>query len=111
MSMCRSFFKYFLNACFFSSPALADCNINFSDYVGWQVVYSGYITGYIDRDGTGGDDFEGCDYDRKLILDGRYAVTCIGYKYMYSHHPRVFILSDGSQMEACIGSTLFRVRK
>jgi hypothetical protein len=30
----------------------AGCDADISDYVGWQIIYSGTVTGYIDEDGN-----------------------------------------------------------
>ncbi len=45
--------------------------IDMDDFVGYTVIHSGKITGYIDEDGKRDDSFEGCEYGRKLIIDDR----------------------------------------
>ena len=36
--------------------AEAGCRVDISNYVGWTIIYSGTVTGYIDEHGR-----EGCD--------------------------------------------------
>lgn len=57
----------------FAVPA-AGCEVDISDYVGWQIIYSGTVTGYIDENGKKEDDFEGCEHGRILIVD--YSKSC-----------------------------------
>ena len=45
----------------FSSAAEARCEVDITDYVGWQIIYSGTVTGYLDENGQEEDSFEqGC---------------------------------------------------
>lgn len=100
----------FSAACF-ANEALAGCEIDVSDYVGWQIVYAGAVTGYIDEDGVEQDDFEGCEWGRVLIVDYTKAVTCNEYSYAYAYNPDIVILSNGSSMEACIDDEIYDVRR
>ena len=93
-----------------SSYCFADCIDDLSDYVGWEIIYSGTITGYIDDDGNEEDDFEGCDFGRVLIIDYTKQVTCTGYSYSYSYRPDIVVLSDGISMKACINGNMYDVR-
>jgi len=95
----------------FSAEAAVSCEIDFSSYVGWTIVYSGKVTGYVDENGEKQDDFEGCDFDRVLIIDYTKSVTCAGYGYSYAYNPDIVIFSDGSSMEACINDNMYRIRK
>ena len=95
----------------FSSHAFAGCEVDISDYVGWQIIYSGTVTGYIDEDGVEQDDFEGCEHGRVLIIDYSKTVTCAEYSYSYAYHPDIVILSNGSSMEACIDDDMYDVRR
>ena len=88
----------------------AGCDVDISDYVGWEIIYSGTVTGYIDDDGKEEDSFEGCDFSRVLIIDYTKQVTCTGYSYSYSYRPDITVLSDGSSMKACVNGNLYDVR-
>jgi len=47
--------------------------------VGWCIIDTKTISGRIDGDGKRSDDFEGCDFGRKILfLDGTY-LTCSSY--------------------------------
>jgi hypothetical protein len=81
----------------FSGEAFADCDLDISDYVGWTIVYSGTVTGYIDPDGSQGDDFQGCEYDRILEIDHTNAVRCTEYHYSYAYYPDIVILTRQSR--------------
>ena len=59
----------------FSSAAEARCEVDITDYVGWQIIYSGTVTGYLDENGQEEDSFEGCEYGRVLIVDYSKSVT------------------------------------
>ena len=59
-----------------SAPAWASCEVDVSDYVGWQIIHSGTVTGYIDENGVEQGSFEGCEYGRQLIVDYSLVVTC-----------------------------------
>lgn len=94
-----------------SNAALAGCEVDIADYVGWQIIYAGEVTGYIDEDGVEHDEFEGCEWGRVLIIDYTKAITCDEYEYDYAYHPDIVILSNGSSMEACIDDEIYDVRR
>lgn len=77
----RNFIAVALIASIFGSSAAADCMLNFRSYVGWQILYVGNVTGYIDANGKLNNDFEGCEWDRVLVIDHNRTVTCTGYGY------------------------------
>lgn len=95
---------------FASGVSNASCKIDVSRYVGWSIVHSGTVTGYVDDKGKEHDDFEGCEYGRRLIIDYRYQVTCTTYSYHYAYHPDIVILSNGSSKVACIDGDTFDIR-
>jgi hypothetical protein len=88
------------------------CEVDISDYVGWEIIYSGTVTGYIDKDNSKEkDSFEGCEYGRVLIVDYNKQITCAEYSYSYSYRPDIVVLSNGYSMEACINDKMYDVRK
>ncbi len=95
----------------FSSAAEARCEVDITDYVGWQIIYSGTVTGYLDENGQEEDSFEGCEYGRVLIVDYSKSVTCTEYNYTYAYHPDIVILSNGGSLKACIDDEMYDVRK
>lgn len=95
----------------FSANAAVPCEADLSGYVGWTIIYSGTVTGYFDENGEVQFDFEGCDYDRVLIIDYSKVVTCSEYGYTYAYHPDILILSRGTSMEACIAGDMYDIRK
>ena len=94
----------------FSSPSFADCE-EVSRNKNWSIIHTGTVTGYRDDNGKRGDDFEGCDFDRDLIIDYSKKVTCNTYSYSYSYMPRVEVYSNGYSLKACINSTLYDVSR
>ena len=104
--------KNILLFCFLASNSFltyAGCDI--ADYVGWEIIHSGTITGYIKENGEEEDSFEGCEHGRILIVDYSQQITCAEYSYSYAYHPDVVILSDGSSMKACIDDDMYDVRR
>lgn len=95
----------------FPHLAKAGCEVDVSDYVGWQIVYSGTVTGYIDENGQEDDSFEGCEYGRVLIVDYSKSVTCAEYNYSYTYHPDIVILSNGISLKACIDDEMYDIRR
>ena len=101
-----------LNACLaLTSPTWASCTVDISDYVGWQIIHSGTVTGYIDDNGVEQDDFEGCEWGRQLIIDYSLAVTCVTYNYSYAYNPDIVVLSNGSSLAACIDDEMYDVQR
>lgn len=101
----------------FASVVEAGCN--FSSAVGWTIVYSGTVTGYINEDGEEESSFNGCEYDRVLLVDYSKSVTCRSYGYAYAYHPDILVLrrqykfEDGRQFnayKACIDDDMYDVR-
>ena len=94
-----------------ASPARSGCEVDISDYVGWQIIHSGTVTGYIDDNGMEQDSFEGCEWGRQLIIDYSLAVTCATYSYSYAYNPDIVILSNGSSLAACIDDEMYDVQR
>lgn len=93
-----------------SSISFADCE-EISEDTSWDMVYRGTVTGYRDPDGKTGDDFEGCEFDRVLILDYSKKVTCATYSYSYSFMPSIEVYSNGYSLQACIDDDLYDVNR
>ena len=92
-----------------NTPVLANCEVDISDYVGWQIIYSGFVTGYIDENGIEQDDFEGCEWGRVLIIDHSEIVICAEYNYSYSYYPNIVILANRDSMAACINDDIYDI--
>jgi hypothetical protein len=60
--------------------------------VGWTIVASKTIDGYIDENGKRNSSFEGCDYGRVVIFRDGTSVTCNSYRYHYAYAPTAIIL-------------------
>jgi len=105
----KSIYKYIIPIFFLSFPTYASCEMDVTDYVGYQIVYSGTVTGYINDEGLEEEDFEGCDFGRKLIIDYNQTVTCADYGYSYSYLPDIVILSNGSSNVACIDDDTYNL--
>ena len=101
----------FTLSAFLTSPAWSGCEVDISDYVGWQIIHSGTVTGYIDDNGVEQDSFEGCEWGRQLIIDYSLAVTCATYNYSYAYHPDIVVLSNGSSLAACIDDEMYDVQR
>ena len=94
-----------------TSKACSGCETDMSDYVGWKIIYSGTVTGYIDENGRQKDDFEGCEHGRALIIDYSKQVTCDGYNNSYVFHPDIVVLSNGYSIKACIDNEMYDIRR
>ena len=96
----------------FAVAANAGCKIDIADYVGWEIIYAGTVTGYIDGNGNEAEDFKGCEYGRILILDDYKQITCAdyGYAYSYSYRPDIVIMSNLYAKKACINDEVYDIR-
>lgn len=54
---------------------------DFSDMNGWYIAASTSVDG----------SFEGCDYDKKIVLLNGWILTCNTYHYHYSYSPKTII--------------------
>ena len=50
--------------------------------IGFEVVIRTVVIG----------DFDGCDYDRQVMLKSGGVFTCAGFGYMHTHNPAVVLL-------------------
>lgn len=79
---------------------------------GYRLIHSGYVTGYVDHRYPGKEkswEFEGCDFDRVIVIDEQYGVTCRTYSYSYSYHPEAYIFSNGYQKKLLVNRNLYDV--
>ena len=69
-----------------------DCESFLEDHVGWTIIASKTIEGYLDSGKEYSDDFEGCEHARMIFFADETAVTCSDYNPDYSHRPTAIIL-------------------
>ena len=100
-----------LAATLLAGSANAGCEIHGSDYIGWEIIYSGQVTGYIDDNGREIDEFEGCEHGRVLIVDYSRSGTCAEYRYSYAYRPDIVVLSNGDWLAACIDDRMYDFRR
>jgi hypothetical protein len=95
-----------------SSASHADLADKLARLRGYTVVADMTVTGWVDRSkGKKGDSFEGCDYDRVIILDDSKVLTCATYSYSYSYRPRAVILSNGFDLKMVVGDEVYDMRR
>jgi len=92
------------------SAEASSCEVDISDYVGWTIIYSGTVTGFIDENGREQDSFEGCEFGRILIVDYSKQVTCQTFSYSYAYLPDIVVLDDGYSRKACIDDDMYDIR-
>lgn len=85
--------------CLLARPALADLSDELEDLIGYTIIAAKTIDGYIDENGEKSNDFEGCDFDRKIFFDDGSFVTCSGYSYSYSYRPTAILLGKKYSFE------------
>jgi hypothetical protein len=93
-----------------NSGSVIACEMDISDYVGYQIIYSGTVTGYIDDNGQQQGSFEGCDHGRVLIVDYSKQVICAQYGYSYAYNPDIVVLANNYERVACINDNIYRIR-
>ena len=88
--------------------AVIACEVDISDYVGYQIIYSGTVTGYIDDNGIQKSSFEGCEHGRVLIVVYDKQVVCAEYNYAYAYNPDIVVLANEYRRVACIDDGMLR---
>ncbi len=68
----------------------AGCDLE--DLVGWTIIEVKTISGYKDSGKEQKDDWEGCDFDRRVFFMDGTTVTCTSYNYQYAYMPKAVIL-------------------
>ncbi len=61
-------------------------------YVGYTIVGSKTIAGYVDKEGNRKSDFQGCDFNRTILFDDGTTLQCSTYGYHYAFRPTAIIL-------------------
>ena len=79
------------------SHLFAGCQSILKDHVGWTIIASKTIAGYLDSGEEYSDDFEGCEYARMIFFADETAVTCSDYNPDYSHRPTAIILESSKK--------------
>lgn len=75
-----------------TSAAYANLADNLESYVGYKIIAKKTVIG----------EFEGCDFDKKIIFDDRTVLKCATYGYQYSYRPTAIILFNGSNIKMII---------
>jgi hypothetical protein len=65
---------------------------NLGRYVGWTIAADKTIAGYVDEKGIEKSQFDGCNFNWKIIFDDRTVLTCTGYSYHYAYRPEAILL-------------------
>ena len=86
------------------------CKTDVSDYVGYQIIYSGTVTGYIDDNGNEESSFEGCEHGRVLVVDYNKQVVCADYGYSYAYNPDIVVLANDDRRVAYINDDMYDIR-
>ncbi|WP_339949835.1 hypothetical protein [uncultured Albimonas sp.] len=89
--------------------AQASCRMNVADFVGWQIIYAGQLSGTIDPNGRS-ETFGGCVPGRVLLIDDDRSVACTQTRLGSAYRPEIVVLSNGKRMVACIADALYDVR-
>jgi hypothetical protein len=63
-----------------------------AQFTGYTIIAVKTIVGYVDEDGKRSDEFEGCEFNRKILFDDGTALTCSNYSYEYGYRPEAVIL-------------------
>ena len=92
-----------------ASQALGISDSQLKRLEGYTLIRVGEITGWQNSDGKRGDAFEGCDYGRRLFIDGGLQVTCQSYSYSYSYRPTAFFFKRGSTLKMIIENDVYDV--
>ncbi len=85
--------KYLLAiALAFSLFGLAASATDLGRYVGWTIAAKKNIAGYVDEKGNEKSQFDGCNFNWKIIFDDRTVLTCTSYSYHYAYRPEAILL-------------------
>ena len=93
-----------------STQASAINELAFQRLIGYTVVDVKTIVGYQDPDGTSGQDFKGCQFNRVIFFQDNRILTCNMYSYVYAYRPNAIIFSDGSNWKMFVENEVFDMR-
>jgi hypothetical protein len=96
----------------FSTPAHANISENELEQLkGFTILGAYTVTGFRDVNGKKSDSFEGCEFDRRIILNDSYSVMCSEYRYQYAYRPKAIMFSDGRSLRMLVSGQLYKVTK
>jgi len=86
--------------------AIAIClNVSLADAETLEsLVSSGWIVAY---SGTVSDEFNGCDYDRPIPIDGDLIFVCSSYSYHYAYRPSFKVVSNAGLTKYLIDNEVY----
>lgn len=96
---------------FLTTQAMADTASSLSRFVGYTIAGSFTITGWQDGNGKRGDSFEGCEFDRVIILDDSKTLRCATYSYSYSYRPTAVVLVKGASFKMIVGNDIYDMNR
>ena len=75
------------------SAAQASIETELSQMEGWCIIAVKTIDGFTEANGQRHDDFEGCDFGRKIVFTDNTYLTCNQYNYQYAYRPDAVIFA------------------
>ncbi len=94
-----------------TNSAYADTTSQLSHLIGYTIIASKTVFGYLDNNSKKDDSFEGCNYDRVIIFDDNKTLTCAEYGYQYAYRPTAIIISNGSSFKMIVGNDVYDMRR
>ena len=91
----------------FASTAFADLSGQLGELVGYTIIGSETIKGWVDQNGQFKSSFEGCDYGRVIVFSDNKTLTCRAYNYQYAYQPQAVILVNGLQFAMVVEDTVY----
>jgi hypothetical protein len=81
---------------FSTSTAFAKFN-KLDNLIGYKIIAKKTIDG----------EFEGCDFDKKIIFDDRTMLCCRSYGYQYAYRPTAIILFNGYNIKMIVENEVY----
>jgi hypothetical protein len=94
----------------FSLGCVARSASDIGRYVGWTIAAKKTITGYIDENGKRESQFNGCNYNWKIIFDDSTYLTCEGYSYHYAYRPDAVLLVRNNSWTMLVENEAFDMK-
>ena len=88
-------------------PAFAGAANGLESLVGYTIVASKTIDGWLDVNGKKGESFEGCEYGKIIVFTDNRVLHCATYHYHYAYRPTAVILSNGSQVKMVVDDEVY----